>query len=112
MDEAFAYILELLEADEISPEKFVADARWLAYDDFDIAMCLVDHHWQEVSRIPNANTTLWHRQFDGEFAFGSRCTAECETKTLAFDAALEIVAGCFGLTLPPGSGRCRQVVAA
>lgn len=108
MSDGIEYILESLEADEISDENFVADARYLGYGDFELAQVLVDRFSVEEPIVTNANTILWRRQFHADAPFNARVTGWYENKTLAFDAALLAVAYRFGLSLPVGSGRCRS----
>lgn len=91
------YILELLEAGEMPDDKFAADARYIGYDDFELAQILVDRLSGEVLR-----GALWLRKFHDGIE-----TDLFESKTLAFDAALAHVAYRFDLKLLPGSGRCR-----
>lgn len=108
MDEGLRYILDLLEAEEVEDADFVRQARSIGLGDFELAQVLVDEYSDEACVVPNANTTLWRREFCADAPFNGRVTGWYESKLLAFDAALEAVAYRFDLTLPEGSGRCRQ----
>lgn len=105
MDERLRYILDLLEDEEISDEKFVADARSIGIGDFELAQLLVDEFSEEICTAPNR----WQRQFCADAGFyGCATGTSYDNKVQAFDAAMAVVAYRFDLTLPAGSGRCRQ----